>query len=223
MPTLPTEHQTEANRQLQLVVEYLESLAHQGSVNLFSARDAAAAAQLLERPDLVRRVEATVAGLTTKDLYRNAITNVDPSTITPRAIDLPTFAEADRSHPLCTPAELLTKLRKIEQPSLQLCLRDDISGATAAATCDRELEDIGSTLAAMGRFEDAAAFIAAQAVEDFRRDAVHSVILLEKCRRQLPGIVEILKQSQSGNHGSLSVSLALIGRLPWICYPLADW
>jgi hypothetical protein len=75
----------------------------------------------------------------------------------------------------------------------------------------------------MGQFDRANDFIDAQKVDAGMKSQVRFVILLEKCRRELPGFIEAVRQARHKGYEQLHVILALTGRLPWTGYPLSDW
>jgi hypothetical protein len=222
MPDIHLE--AEANRQLELAVEAIEVTATQGRVNIFWAQTIGGVAVLFARQDLAARVRATISGLTSGDLFCNAITNIDPNTADrTRPIDLPTAEQAALDHPLCTSETLIAQLRAGGEGHVQLALIGDLDRAVQLASTPRELEDIGCALAILGRFDEAVSFIDAQSVDDERKAQIRSVVLFEKCRRNLPGVTEAIEQAGVQGEGRVTVALALTLRLPWLGYPFSDW
>jgi hypothetical protein len=215
--------QAEVNRQMENAVVELEDASAQGRVNIFLARMAGGVASLVGRRDLTTRVGAILSGLTLADLLEGAITNIDPHSIdATRPIDLPSPEEMARQHPVCDDESLVERMQAEGDRHVQLCVQGDVNRATEVATSALALEDIGRTLAVLGRFDRAAAFIDAQAVNESARKQVRFVILLEKCRRALPGFAEEILQARLEGFGRLQVILALAGRLPWVGYPYSD-
>lgn len=216
----------EINHQLEQVVAELEAALAQGRPDFFLVRRAGGIAGLLDRPDLVSRLETVMSHLTVEDVFRAAITNLDEHEREVRATRLFRFEspeEISRQHPECDDASIIDRMKAQADVHVLMCLKGDVHGATETATSKLALEDIGCTLAAMGQFERATAFIDSQAVEDTSRAAVRHVILLEKCRRGHAGIVEVIQLANLQGEGRLRVVLALAGRLPWVGYPYSDW
>jgi hypothetical protein len=60
-------------------------------------------------------------------------------------------------------------------------------------------------------------------MSDNARASVRFVILLEKCRRGLPGFEDAIYEANLEGYSRLHVALALAGRLPWVGYPYSDW
>lgn len=217
----------EIDRQIDAVVMQLEAASAQGHLNIHSARRAGGIAGLLERPDLVRRLEAVIAGLTVKDLLKGAITNFELSTIdAARPVELASPEDTARDYPRCDDQALIEQMRTYGGLHVRLCLEGDVNRATQVATTSLELEDIGCTLAAMGQFDRATSFIDAATLGERvgARKHVRCVILLEKCRRGHPDFPAALQQaSLHGGDAEQCVILALAGRLPWRGYPFCDY
>jgi hypothetical protein len=106
---------------------------------------------------------------------------------------------------------------------LQLCLRGDTAAAIAAAKNDLDYEEIADTLAALGRFDEAINLIDSLPVSHDRRDGVRVVVLIEKCRRLVPGFAGEIDRFNPVDFDRLHVILALAARRPWQIYPYPDY
>ncbi|MDB5329416.1 MAG: hypothetical protein JWP03_567 [Phycisphaerales bacterium] len=214
----------EVDRQIEDVVVELEAASAQGRVNIFLIRMAGGVAALVGRHDLTTRLGAIISGMTVEDLLCGSITNIDPKTVdTNRPLKLPSLDAAGRQHPECDDDSIIERMKTQVDVHVQLCLNGDVDSAKQAASSPLALEDIGCTLAVMGQFDRANDFIDAQKVDAGMKSQVRFVILLEKCRRELPGFIEAVRQARHKGYEQLHVILALTGRLPWTGYPLSDW
>jgi hypothetical protein len=212
------------DHEIEIAVAELEPAISNRRANLFVVKMAGGVAALVGRHDLFTRLEVAISHLTDRDLLRGAITNIDVSTLdTPRRLRLPTLEEMARNHPLCDDDFLIGQIKAQDDPWIQLCLQGEMDAAVRVAESSLALDDIACTLAATNQFDRATAFIDAQSVTDNVKAHVRFVILLETCRRQLPGFAEAILQARRQDYERLHVVLALAGRLPWIGYPYPDW
>jgi hypothetical protein len=211
------------DRRLEQVVSGLETAFAGGRGNVFLLLQAGGVAGLLDRADLLARLGKLLEHLSVADFFQGAITNINLADVD--ASRLKKFSspqEMARQHPLCDDECLVARISARPYPHVKLCLDGNIEAAAKAATSQLELGDIGCTLAALGQFDQAAAFIDSKAVDESARSAVRFVIFVEHCRRCDREFIQSLHES-SPDHGGLEIVLALAGRLPWVGYPYYDW
>jgi hypothetical protein len=221
------------DEQLESLVRELTAVPPRSSIGLGRFAEASGLCALFGRPDLAARLADVLSDAPAVDLFKHAITNIDPATVNVDAFRRPRSAvEVERAHPPCSHEALIGQLRTqaegdaaSEEPRhhLALCLTGDVDGAMRAARGELALEEVAATLVVLGQPERATALIDAQPVSDYRRQAIRFVILAEACRRRLLGFAPAVRATESRGHSRVPVILALAGRLPWAGYPFSDW
>jgi hypothetical protein len=218
--------QSEIERLLHAAIADLESSAGVGKLNSLLARHVGKVAGLLDFGGVMHRASALLSTQTAADLFKGSLTNIDLSTIDIsklRGIESP--AEFSIQHPVWDDDALRAELTRCAEstPHLQLCLQGDPAGAVRAAKCDIDFEEIGNTLAVLGKLDDAITFIDSQPVQPMYRKAVRFIVLLEKCRRSDPAAVDEINRFDPKEWYRLPIILALANRRPWIGYPYSDY
>jgi hypothetical protein len=219
----------EIDRLMIAAIDDLEAAAAANRMNHFVAKLLGSVANLLGHRDVLKRVELLLAKLTAADLFRGGITNSDWHKLDSRELDRLRRVEPAETfgadHPIYDRAFPVPDLQKYSQDPthLQLCLQGNTAGALAAVKSDLDYEEIADTLAALGRFDEAVNLIDSVPVSRDRRHGVRVVVLIEKCRRLVPGFADEVARFNPVDFNRLYVILALTARRPWPIYPYPDY
>lgn len=218
---------TEIDRLLTEAVADLKAAdaAAAGRLNVFQLQHAGGIAGLLGRPDLAARLGVLTSRFTLGDVLGGALTNIDLATVDlARPCSAWSSDDAARHHPACDDASVLQRMASEPTDHVRLCLAGDVDGAARAARDRLSAEDVGATLAALGQFDRATAFVDAHpAADDRARAHVRFIVLLETCRRAPAGFGGAIRRAQPAGFDRLHVIAALAQRLPWPGYPYSDY
>jgi hypothetical protein len=207
----------------------LEMAARAERMNHFVAKFLGSIANLLGDQEIVKRVERLLGNLTAEDIFRGAITNIDWRNLDSKELDrLRAIESADSfgaKHPIYDRASPVPELQQFSQhsPHLLFCLQGQIDRALAAVKSDLDYEEIADTLAALGKFDDAICLIDSLPVSLARQRGVQFVVLVEKCRRLVPGFADEIARFNPLDFDRLHIVLALAARRPWPAYPYPDF
>ncbi|MGE3641368.1 MAG: hypothetical protein AB7G28_22650 [Pirellulales bacterium] len=220
---------TEISRLLNIAIDDLEMAASAHRMNHFVAKLLGAIANSLGHQAIAKRVESLLGELTAEDFFRGAITNIDWRNLGSGELDrlrsIQPANEFDACHPAYDRDSPVPELQRYSQqsPHVRFCLQGEIDQALAAAKTELDYEEIADTLAALGRFDDAITTIDSSPISLERRREVRSIVLMEKCRRLVPGFAEEIARLNPRDYDLLHVVLALAGRRPWETYPYPDY
>lgn len=218
------------DQQLSASILQLELNAKTGGLNMFSARNLADAARLLEREAIATRASRLLAEAPDEAFFAGAITNIDlPSKIPDAFRSVAPLERLEAKHPQYVEAEMR---RRIEQNAeteehFALCLKGRWQEARASAKEGVRLEEVGDTLAVLGQFDEALEISRDGALERFRQSGVLLVIAIELFRRgrlsESQAILDELGSSRFDAGIRVHLALAFAGREPWGGYPYPDW
>jgi hypothetical protein len=219
----------EISRLLNIAIDDLEMAARANRMNHFVAKLLGATANSLGHLAIAKRVDFLLGKLSAEDIFRGAITNIDWRKLDCNELDrlraIQPEDEFAASHPMYDRDSPVPELQKCAQhsPHLHFCLQGEIHRALMVAKSELDYEEIANTLAALGKFDDAISMIDSSPVSPERRRNVRFVVLVEKCRRLVPGFAEEIARFNPRDYDLLHVALALAGRRPWEIYPYPDY
>jgi hypothetical protein len=221
--------EAEIDRLMIAAINDLEAAAAANRMNHYLAKLLGSIANLLGHQEILKPVESLLAKLTAADLFGAAITIIDWQNLDSRQLNrLRSVEPADTfgaAHPVYDRASPVPDLQKysLDFPHMQLCLQGNTAAAVAVAQTDAAYEEIANTLAALGRFDEAVNLIDSLPVSRERRRGVSVVVLIEKCRRLVPGFAGEIDRFNPLDFDRLHVILALAARRPWQIYPYSDY
>lgn len=214
--------------QLECAVSWLERAAAAGTPHVTPLEQAVDVATLLHAPDLAVRAWAVLARAPPEAWRAGVITNIpfDPATARPRPLERPREA-LDRDYPVRVQSDLEADLRARHKPGdmhIGLCANGHVEEAISVTREDVEREEVCSTLAVLGRIDEALALAGRLGLEPFRRRGVELVACIELVRvgRRREADARLATLSLDP-HDHLHLALGFANRRPWGIYPFPDW
>ncbi len=125
--------------------------------------------------------------------------------------------------------EFSAYLPRLAQERVALCRRRDLTPGEVLETAKTplDIEEIGCTYAALGRFDSAAEVARREGLEPSRRDGILWTREVENLRRgdlETPDLEILgLREGTADPWRAGYVALCALGRLPYLGYPYPDW
>lgn len=203
-----------------------QDAAKRGNFNHSCARLIGESAKLLERNDLVERIERLLRILTPESYWAGVITNISLPDTLPDSV----FKIADRAsilewHPPYNDA-YIDKLRIREQGEhVQLCVAHEFDAGFASAQSELGKTEVALTAAILGEFE-AAESLVPKLPKSHRRNHVHLVLAIEYYRRDRVADAERMTNqigSTIGIWDMCHLAIGITSYVPWLGYPYPDY
>jgi hypothetical protein len=217
-----------ARSQLEAGMGELESDAEEGRYNTLCIRAFASAAAVLQQQDVVDRAIRLLGAAPDKSFWAGTISNFAlPKTVPEglRTIDAP--KKLEEQHPCYREEEIVGRIRSLPEERFALCLEGRFQDARSKAGQSLWLEEVGDTLAVLGKFDTALSVARDPALEDFRQKGVLLVLAIELFRhRRMEESEAILAELESSGLSAwerIQLALGFAGRVPWDGYPYPDW
>jgi hypothetical protein len=199
-----------------------------GTFDIFAARQADEAAQLLGFGTLARRISALRAGQTLGDTLRGAITSIVLTEERAREpVPRPTLEEIARKYPVYDELylpDVLARRGAAGSPHLLACATGNYARAMTAANSELDEVEIALSRIVQGDLDEAQ-----RAIDRFgpeRRSNFVLVWAIELCRRNVFDRMQIVAEELVASpfvSDLPTLALGIAGRVPWLDYPYPDY
>jgi hypothetical protein len=184
------------------IVRYA-TYAKSAPLNEYEIHDAVAAASFLGDPELIASTQKLIS--------HTPNFNVVPQ----------------QEYALLPIAQLVADINRMAERNelLAHCVRSDYRAALKLANCPRAIEDVAVTQACLGALSLALETSNHPDLEEFRKRAIHEVVIIEAFRRDESNLGRsvLSRLQQTGEVHAFLLSLGLLLRRPWVPYPYPDW
>lgn len=219
-----------ARRQLEAGICELERIAEQGGYDTMCIRAFASAAAVLAQSDLAERALQLLRAAPDGAFWAGMITNIElPETVPDRMRSIDTNEVLQRRHPPYCKDDIVKQIQSnpTDNGHLVPCLSDQFDEARLIAKSGVRLEEVGETLAILGKFDAALSVAHDPKLDKSRQQGVMIVVLIEMWRygraEEALKILTELETTGLGVWTRVQLSLGFGGREPWGGYPWPDW
>jgi hypothetical protein len=188
------------------------------------------AAKVLGQEDLAERAARLLCAAPDEAFWAGLLTNIElPAKVPEQMRTIEPTPDWEARYQPYSVEETVRRIRKCSETEehFALCLKGRGQEARALAKSGLLLEEVGDTLAILGRFEEAQEIACDPALEPFRQWGVRVVLVIEFFRRgRMQEAQKLLNELESHGLGfdqRVQLALGFSDRVPWGGYPYQDW
>jgi hypothetical protein len=216
--------------QLEAGIDQLERDANSGRYNTLCIRQLGRVAMALGHHEVCERAILLLQVAPAEAFLAGTITNIQLPATPPEGMQtLGAYEEWKDDFPPYQEAKTVEHIKSLAvfEEHIALCLKGRFTEARAKAGSGRHLEEVGVTLAILGKFDNATSIACDSVLGAFRQQGVWLVLVIELFRRRrTEESTTLLKELQSAaldTGDRIHLALGFAGREPWGGYPYPDW